>query len=101
MRRWDMSLEGMICTSCLGTTSVYMDGDAHRSSGMVPCPMGYFQGEGFPYCRGGRLRFAKADLEKGPAIIRRRNRKRRQKLGLLPDKPSRKLVVYGSKDYPL
>lgn len=62
MKRWDRSLHGTKCYVCHGTGLSYEQGDAHRSSGTIPCPSGAFQGHGFPTCYKGILKFSDYDI---------------------------------------
>ncbi len=72
MKRWDIKLEGTTCEVCEGTGWSTSIGDAHRSSGSVPCPRGLFQGHGFPSCQGGQLRFSDYDRENWNKLKRKK-----------------------------
>jgi len=72
MKRWDFSLEGMVCPVCKGKESVLEKGDLHRSEGIVPCPMGYFQGHGYPTCgKKGKLHFSEYDIENKDSLMKK------------------------------
>lgn len=71
MKRWDFSIEGQTCPVCQGTTWVYEIGDAHKSSGNIPCPRGSFQGHGYPICFKGKLKFSNYD-KKNKNILKRK-----------------------------
>jgi len=63
MERFNKDLEGKKCDLCEGNGSIITEGDLHRSGGVEPCPRGYFNGHGFPYCRNGKLHFSDYDLK--------------------------------------
>jgi len=63
IKRWDFGLEGKLCPKCNGKGEVSISGDLHQSAGIIPCPMGYFQGHGYPTCVDGRLHFSEYDIK--------------------------------------
>jgi len=62
-RRWDRKMIGTVCPACNGKGEILMTGDAHKSSGIIPCPRAYFDGVGYPICVKGKLQFSENDLK--------------------------------------
>jgi hypothetical protein len=71
IKRWDFSLEGKVCPECKGKGTVLELEDLHRSEGIVPCPMGSFQGHGYPLCDNGKLHFREYDVKNKEELIKR------------------------------
>ena len=72
LKRWDFTLEGKVCPTCNGTKSILEYRDIHRSGGMIPCPMGYFQGHGYPTCgEDGKLHFSEYDIENKDGLMQK------------------------------
>ena len=63
MKRWAWSLEGTRCHCCQGRGRVEEARDAHRTAGIIPCPLGTFQGHGYPTCHEGVLKFSQYDRD--------------------------------------
>jgi len=61
VKLFDYELEGKTCPVCNGKGQVEMAGDLHKSSGIIPCPLGGFQGNGLPFCNNGKLKFSDYD----------------------------------------
>ena len=70
-KRWDFSLEGILCPRCGGEGEIETARDMHRSSGIIPCPRRLFQGHGYPTCGDdGRLHFSDYDLENKDLLMK-------------------------------
>ncbi len=72
IKRWDFSLEGIVCPVCKGKGEISMSEDLHRSAGIIPCPKEYFQGHGYPTCgEDGRLHFSKYDIDNKDLLMKK------------------------------
>ena len=64
IKPWDKKLQGIECPLCEGKGYIEQKEDLHRSAGTIPCDFGYFQGEGYPTCHNGILKFRKEYIER-------------------------------------